>query len=115
MAAVGVQQHTALVGVVAGGQAGVVDIMAPAMATLMLLATMHHPWSTQLRRWSLMQHLSNLWSWLLNRKLQFGITAKQARNTFRMCKVAHRAGKPDQQRHLLVVRTQDSAIKINRI
>ena len=51
MAAVGVLQHTGQVMAADGAQAGVVDIMALVMASLMLLATMHHPWFTQLRQW----------------------------------------------------------------
>ena len=51
MVAVGVLQHMGQAMAADGAQAGVVDIMVLAMATLMLLATMHHPWFTQLRQW----------------------------------------------------------------
>ena len=47
---VGAQQLMALVGAVAGVQAGVADITVLAMVILMLLVTMHHQWCTQLRR-----------------------------------------------------------------
>lgn len=49
-AAVGAQQHTVLVGVVAGVRAGVVGIMGLATVILMPLATMRHQWCTQLRQ-----------------------------------------------------------------
>ena len=51
MVGAGAQQLMVPVGVVAGVQAGAVDIMALLMAIPMQLATMHHQWFMQLRPW----------------------------------------------------------------
>ena len=51
MVAVGVRQHMGQVMAADGALVGVVDITVPAMATLMLPATMRHPWFTQRHQW----------------------------------------------------------------